>query len=435
MAFCIISPEQLNNLSNHIKESKELFESVYGEKIESNPVIYHEQDDIYYFFYQQNQVNKKKKKTGNILDFNNIDEVYETHSKEIEYVLQCYSKHKVVPLIWFRKEYYQFSNHDGPILTLIDSRKRYIKGYCNTTEPIGDEMIDEKAEIVREFSCQENIAMPIMYLLARDDYAFEHSLRVQKYVTYLIEDINKAILKNAIFSQYSLDDNEIQDLIYTGLIHDLGKVYCKDEILMKSTNLNLDDKYHINRHPIFSCGLLSFTTMSTLPENIILPILFHHLTPDKTRKILENYFPDTKSENIIKLNKAILTISILKVCDSLDSILSRKYDNKECISKVCLNLAKEYRYISKAKKENSKLPLKEFSQERNINKYKFSNNFELFIRYLIYKWLCSSEAHIKIKKQRYGLQFDIKEFFKHINNDKKSIVRMLKELKNTNIFN
>jgi HD-GYP domain-containing protein (c-di-GMP phosphodiesterase class II) len=376
MAFKILTPEEYNLLEDNIKQSKKLFEKYYRDEVETQTIIYHKQEDIYYFFYQKKKKRPDFSSYRKEVDFLNIHDVYSYHSKEIRYVLQCINNHEVMPLLWFRKNFYNFSNHDGPILALKNLKNKIIPGYININE-------------LRDSD------LPIMYLLARDDYAFEHSLRVQKYVKYLLDHVNTSLAKRSRYIIYKYDPHDIDHLCFTGLIHDLGKVYCKDEILMKPTDLTLEDRYHINRHPIFSCGLLSFTRASLMPGKILYPIIFHHLTPTLTKRLLKEAIFENESNKIETYRKALIAISILKVCDSLDSLLSRKFKEKGCIATICTKLAKEYENPEKnGYNENSKLPLAK-------------NAFDNYIRKTICQWLQSPETHENIASQRYGLTFNI----------------------------
>ncbi len=71
---------------------------------------------------------------------------------------------------------------------------------------------------------------------ARDPTTSGHSYRVMLYtlvLAFAVNEINEGIYKNVHFN-----DNEIEELKYASLLHDIGKISIKEEVLMKAKKLH-----------------------------------------------------------------------------------------------------------------------------------------------------------------------------------------------------
>jgi putative nucleotidyltransferase with HDIG domain len=71
---------------------------------------------------------------------------------------------------------------------------------------------------------------------ARDPYTYQHSNNVTKYSVRIAEELK-------------LQDEEIKDIRYAGLLHDIGKIGIRDDILLKSTDLTPEERLKIETHP------------------------------------------------------------------------------------------------------------------------------------------------------------------------------------------
>jgi putative nucleotidyltransferase with HDIG domain len=92
----------------------------------------------------------------------------------------------------------------------------------------------------------ETISALALAVEAKDPYSRGHSKRVSEYVTKLAEEFN-------------LDKETISMLQDAALLHDIGKIGIKDNILLKPTALTPEEKRQMHRHAIIG-------------ENIIRPI-------------------------------------------------------------------------------------------------------------------------------------------------------------------
>lgn len=70
---------------------------------------------------------------------------------------------------------------------------------------------------------------------ARDPYTYRHSNNVTKYAVYIAQEMKLPI-------------QMIEDIRYAGLLHDIGKIGIRDDILMKSDDLTQEERLKIETH-------------------------------------------------------------------------------------------------------------------------------------------------------------------------------------------
>lgn len=94
---------------------------------------------------------------------------------------------------------------------------------------------------------------------ARDPYTKGHSVRVTHYAVKL----GKAL---------GMSPGEIENLQYASILHDIGKINIKDDILMKPGKLTPEERVAIQKHP--SYGALIMQPVRAFQK--ILPVLYSH---------------------------------------------------------------------------------------------------------------------------------------------------------------
>lgn len=141
-------------------------------------------------------------------------------------------------------------------------------------------------------------------LLRRHDYdTYLHSCRVG----FLAESIGKKI---------ELDKTEINQLIITALLHDIGKAKISLEILHKTSTLTDKEWSEITHHPKYGVDIISKNIVA-FPQEIIEGIYSHH----------EHYggkgYPlRKKGENIPVFSR------VIAIADSIDAMTNlRPYRN------------------------------------------------------------------------------------------------------------
>lgn len=155
---------------------------------------------------------------------------------------------------------------------------------------------------------------------AKDPYTRGHSEEVTKYAM-------------AIAKRLDLSWSEIETLKTASLLHDIGKLGIKEDILLKTEELNAEEWAIIQTHP--NIGIRILGSCTTLHEAIPL-ILYHHERYDGS-----GYPVGLKGENIP------LGSRILAVADSFEAMISnRPYRNalslKEAINELNGNAGSQF---------------------------------------------------------------------------------------------
>ncbi|MFC1631585.1 HD domain-containing phosphohydrolase [Candidatus Omnitrophota bacterium] len=143
----------------------------------------------------------------------------------------------------------------------------------------------------------ETISALALAVEAKDPYSQGHSKRVRDYVTRLAQE-------------FSLDKKTISTLEDAALLHDIGKIGVKDEVLGKPTALNAEEKRHMHRHAIIG-------------ENILKPI--HSL--NKVAYLVRHHQEQVNGKGYpdgLKAEEMTLPLKILIVSDAYDAMTSNR---------------------------------------------------------------------------------------------------------------
>lgn len=169
-----------------------------------------------------------------------------------------------------------YKNIQDPIQALRHHFKRVTEG---NFEVMDNSYSDEFAHLVMGFNSMvggikdrdnENEQLIFSFfsvfaatLDARDPYTAGHSSRVADYV-----------VKIAHKAQFS--ENQVDLLKKSALLHDIGKIGIRDDVLLKESQLNDHEFDKIKQHPVIGANILS---QVELPEELkpILPgVKYHH---------------------------------------------------------------------------------------------------------------------------------------------------------------
>ena len=160
----------------------------------------------------------------------------------------------------------------------------------------------------RYHEARQLIESLMLALRAKDEYTFNHSVRVARYSA-------------AIATEMFADTEIIADAYISGLLHDIGKISVPDAVLFKNGKLT-DEEYRIIRnHPVESAEICH-------PINAFADILpairYHHERYDG-----KGYPDGLAGESIPMLAR------VIAVADTFDAITSdRPYRKHLPISKV-----------------------------------------------------------------------------------------------------
>ncbi|MEW5919974.1 MAG: HD domain-containing phosphohydrolase [Bacillota bacterium] len=132
-------------------------------------------------------------------------------------------------------------------------------------------------------------------LEAKDKYTQGHSLRVARWA-------------KAVAGEIGLSDKE-QEMVYIGgLLHDIGKVGVREDILLKTSELTPAEQKVIRSHPSVGAKILE---PANLPKEVVEAVLYHH----------EDYGGGGYPEGIAG-EKIPLLARIIRVVDSYDAMKS-----------------------------------------------------------------------------------------------------------------
>jgi HD-GYP domain-containing protein (c-di-GMP phosphodiesterase class II) len=134
---------------------------------------------------------------------------------------------------------------------------------------------------------------------AKDSYTFGHSERVARIAVELGRELG-------------LPEEELSDIYLAGLLHDIGKIGIRDEVLGKHAPLNEQEFEHIKEHVTIGYRILSGLTSIA---HLLPGVLYHHERYDGTG------YPEGLKGNAIPF-----IARILAVADSYDAMsTSRPY--------------------------------------------------------------------------------------------------------------
>ncbi len=131
----------------------------------------------------------------------------------------------------------------------------------------------------------------------KDKVTLRHSARVQR----LINDFIPYLIKQKIISRDS-----IAELWVSAILHDIGKIFVEDDVLLKNGKLDKLEYSHIRNHPIRGYNLLK---EFGLPKEILLAVRHHHERWDGIKSGRYPGYPDGLSGKKIPLFARIISIA------------------------------------------------------------------------------------------------------------------------------
>lgn len=133
---------------------------------------------------------------------------------------------------------------------------------------------------------------------AKDKYTIGHCQRVAQYAKWIGEDLG-------------MEYEEVEDLEFAAILHDVGKIGISDTILNKADHLTDEEYELIKTHPILGAAILQEIT--TLKRNIIEGAKYHHERYDGT-----GYCEGLKGEAIP------LFARIIAIADAYDAMVGER---------------------------------------------------------------------------------------------------------------
>ncbi len=130
---------------------------------------------------------------------------------------------------------------------------------------------------------------------AKDEYTNGHSHRVAEYSVKIAEQLN-------------LSPKEIETVKTAALLHDIGKIGIKDEVLNKPGKLDFKEFYEVQQHPEIGANIIK--DVAAL-QRVSVIIRYHHERFDG------NGYPDSINGDQLPIESAIIAVA-----DAYDAMTS-----------------------------------------------------------------------------------------------------------------
>ncbi|MDD5716518.1 MAG: HD domain-containing protein [Sulfuricurvum sp.] len=198
----------------------------------------------------------------------------------------------------------------GAVADIIDLEKKVALVYSTTAKLMERIFLESKEKLPREalYVCVHEIAqlartktniLPFIIKLMPDVYTtHHHSVNVAFYT---------AILGNMTY----IVQEELTDLTYAGLMHDIGKLRIDQKLLDKPSSLEKNEFELIKQHSQNSYVIL--TENGIVKQNILKGVLFHHERMDGS-----GYPQQIHGKMIPKMAR------IIGVCDVFDALTMKR---------------------------------------------------------------------------------------------------------------
>ncbi|MFH1481579.1 MAG: HD domain-containing phosphohydrolase [Pseudomonadota bacterium] len=123
---------------------------------------------------------------------------------------------------------------------------------------------------------------------AKDAYTKHHSYRVAKYVV-------------AIARELGWEEEDIEGMYIAGLLHDVGKIILRDEVLNKKSPLSKQEREELRKHSSISYDIIS---KIKFPWKDVVSVVRHH-----HERVDGNGYPDAINSKDLSNGEKILTLA------------------------------------------------------------------------------------------------------------------------------
>lgn len=190
----------------------------------------------------------------------------------------------------------------GIELQMLISPELRAEGLASVRERDIDRCKDISEEIVSEILNKGNLSLDLSDLRTYDDYTYAHS-------------VNVAVLSSIIGFGLGMNEQDLNSLVFAGLLHDFGKMAIPSEILNKPSRLTPDEYQIMQSHATLSYEMIK--DKRDISSQVKNAVLFHHENVDGS-----GYPQGIYGEDITLLAK------IIHVADVYDALVSnRPYKN------------------------------------------------------------------------------------------------------------
>lgn len=144
---------------------------------------------------------------------------------------------------------------------------------------------------------KDTVTSLVNAIMKKDPYTKGHSERVSEYALLIGKELN-------------LDEKMMEDLEYAAILHDVGKIGIREEVLLKSTKLTDEEWAEIKEHPPFGYEIMSPLALS--PE--IKSGILHH----------QERYDGSGYPNQLKGEEIPFFARIIAVADTFDAMTSSR---------------------------------------------------------------------------------------------------------------
>jgi len=220
------------------------------------------------------------------------------------------------------------SSERGASVCLPLRAKDQIIGVLNLAEHEGGEFEDDEVQLAMTLASQAATAIENAQLYDDLRDQFVHSIRVianaidarDPYTRGHSERV--ALYSRMMAAELALPEDEVETIYYAGLLHDVGKIGVRDNILLKEGRLTDDEFTAMKNHPVKSAEII----YPVKQLRRILPGLRHHHERFSARG-----YPDGLHEEQIPL-----MARIIGVADTYDAMTSDRPYRKGLPRRVAL---------------------------------------------------------------------------------------------------
>lgn len=175
--------------------------------------------------------------------------------------------------------------------------------------------------IVTSITKQYFVDYMLRQLACYDSYTLQHSVDVAK--------------ESLSFGEYlGLGKEELLELAYAGILHDIGKVMIPANIILKASRLSELEYAQVKMHPVMGANLIKKT--NSFSNKVINGVLYHHENYDGTG------YPYGKKKSEISMYG-----QILRLTDSYDALIDDRpyrngYSTEKALTIIERGIGKEY---------------------------------------------------------------------------------------------
>ena len=178
----------------------------------------------------------------------------------------------------------------------------------------GDGLIEQLGGLLSGVKIPEQLAVKISIMQEERPRLFAHSLLA-------------AVISMVLGISGKLAPRELQTLVLSSLLHDIGELYIDPKLFDQQRCLSIDERQHVYAHPI--TGFLVLRECSTLPKGVAEAVLQHHERLDGS-----GYPYRLSAENISRISR------YLAVAEVTSSLIEKHGADKRIGMKFRMNIKK-----------------------------------------------------------------------------------------------